>query len=79
MCCLFHQRAKEHQKSRHDHEYGQKSVKMDLIRQMAMSGPIRNCMNIMATRPPMVVRLLAQISGMPLRRAAMTASRRGSV
>ena len=49
-----------------------------LIRQMAMSGPILNCMNIMAIRPPMVVRLLEPISGMPLLKAAMTASRMGS-
>ena len=53
--------------------------KMDLIRQMPISGPILNCMNIMAARPPMVVRLLAPISGMPLLRATMTASRRGRV
>ena len=49
-----------------------------LIRLMAMSGPILNCMNIMAIRPPMVVRLLEPISGIPLLRAVMTASRMGS-
>ena len=48
-----------------------------LIRLIAMSGPILNCMNIMAIRPPMVVRLLEPISGMPLLRAVMAASRMG--
>ena len=48
---------------------------IDLIRQMAISGPTLNCMNSMAMRPPMVVRLDAPISGMPLESASMTASR----
>ena len=43
-----------------------------------MSGPSLNCMNSMATRPPMVVRLLAPISGMDLLRDTMTASRSAS-
>ena len=50
---------------------------MDLIRQIAMSGPILNCMNIMAARPPIVVRELEPISGMPLLSAITTASRVG--
>ena len=49
------------------------------MRQMAMSGPMRNCMNIMATSPPMVVRELAPISGMALLSATMVASRMGRV
>ena len=40
--------------------------RMALMRQMAISGPILNCMNSMATRPPMVVRELELISGMLL-------------
>ena len=50
---------------------------MDLMRQMAMSGPSLNCMNSIATMPPTVVRQLAPISGMDLLSAAMTASRMG--
>ena len=52
--------------------------KMDLIRQIAMSGPSRNCMNSIAIRPPTVVSELAPISGMDLESAIMTASRMGS-
>ena len=52
---------------------------MALIRQTAISGPSLNCMNIMATSPPMVVSELALISGMALLRAMMVASRMGSV
>ena len=44
-----------------------------------MSGPILNCMNSMAARPPTVVRELAPISGMALLRAVMAASRVGMV
>ena len=44
-----------------------------------MSGPILNCMNSMAARPPTVVRELALISGMARLRAAMAASRMGMV
>ena len=36
--------------------------RMALIRQMAISGPILNCMNSMATRPPMVVRELEELT-----------------
>ena len=50
--------------------------RMALMRQMAMSGPRRNCINSMATRPPTVVRLLAPTSGMALLREITTASRR---
>ena len=50
--------------------------RMDLIRHRAMSGPSLNCS--MATRPPMVVRLLAPISGMDLLRDTITASRSAS-
>ena len=48
-----------------------------LMRFTAMSGPSLNCMNmnIMAIRPPMVVRLLAPTSGMAFDREMMTASR----
>ena len=46
-----------------------------LIRLTAISGPRRNFMNIMATRPPTVVRLLAPTSGMAFDRETMTASR----
>ena len=56
-----------------------RAKKIALMRQMPISGPSRNCMNSMATSPPTVVRLLAPISGMPLLRAWMTASRSGSV
>ena len=51
---------------------------IDLMRQMAISGPSLNCMKSIATRPPMVVRELAPISGMDLLSARMTASRMGS-
>ena len=50
-----------------------------LMRQMPMLGPILNCMNSMAARPPTVVRELALISGMARLRAAMAASRTGMV
>ena len=53
--------------------------RMALIRQTAMSGPSLNCMNIMAIRPPTVVRLLAPISGIAFDREMMTASRRSCV
>ena len=52
--------------------------KMDLIRQMPRSKPRRNSIKSIATRPPIVVRLLPQISGTALLRATMTASRVGS-
>ena len=52
---------------------------MALMRQMAISGPILNCMNIMATRPPTVVRQLDEISGMLLDSASMTDSFNGRV
>ena len=42
---------------------------------MPMSKPIRNCMNIMAASPEMVVRLLAEMEGMAALTAAMQASR----
>ncbi len=48
--------------------------RMALMRQMAISGPILNCMNSMATRPPMVVRELELISGILLASDSMTAS-----
>ena len=53
--------------------------RMALIRQMAISGPILNCMNSMATRPPMVVRELELISGILLASDSMTASFKGRV
>ena len=49
--------------------------RMALMRIMPMSKPIRNCMNIIAARPEMVVRLLAEIEGMAALTAAMQASR----
>ena len=49
--------------------------KIALMRFTAMSGPSLNCMNIMAIRPPMVVRLLAPTSGMAFDSEMMTASR----
>ena len=52
---------------------------MALIRQMPMSGPILNCMNSMAQRPPIVVRELEPIFTMALLKAAMAASRVGRV
>ena len=55
-----------------------RAKKMDLIRHSAISGPSLNCMKSIAIRPPMVVRLLAPISGMDLLSATMTASRSGS-
>ena len=48
--------------------------KIDLIRQRPISPPILNFMNIIATSPPMVVRLLAQISGIALLSATTAAS-----
>ena len=53
--------------------------RMDLMRQTAISEPMRNCMNSIATRPPTVVRELELISGMLLLRDSMTASFRGMV
>ena len=53
--------------------------RMDLMRHRAMSGPSLNCMNSMATRPPMVVRELELISGMLLLSDSMTASFSGMV
>ena len=53
--------------------------RMALMRQVAISGPILNCMNSMATRPPMVVRELELISGMLLLSDSMTASFSGMV
>ncbi len=53
--------------------------KIALIRLMAISGPSRNFINIMAMRPPTVVRLLAPISGMALLREMTTASCRSWV
>ena len=50
-----------------------------LMRQMPISGPILNCMNSIAARPPTVVSELAPISGMALLSATMAASRTGSV
>ena len=52
--------------------------KIDLMRQSAISGPSLNRMKSIATRPPMVVRLLAPISGIDLLSETMTASRSGS-
>ena len=49
------------------------------MRQMPISGPILNCMNSMAARPPTVVSELALISGIERLSAAMAASRMGSV
>ena len=37
---------------------------MALMSTMAMSGPMPNCMNSMAPRPEMVVRLLEAMAGM---------------
>ena len=39
------------------------------------SKPMRNCMNIMAARPEMVVRLLAEMEGMAALTAMMQAVR----
>ena len=44
------------------------------IRHIAISGPTLNCMNIMAIKPPMVVRELDAISGIALLNATITAS-----
>ena len=49
--------------------------RMALMRTMPMSKPMRNCMNIMAASPEMVVRLLAEMEGMAALTAAMQASR----
>ena len=48
--------------------------KIDLIKLIPISGPILNCINNIANKPPMVVRLLAVISGIDLLSAATTAS-----
>ena len=50
-----------------------------LIRTIPISAPIPNCMNSMATRPPIVVRELPVISGIDLDRATMQASLGSSV
>ena len=49
--------------------------KIALMRTIPMSKPIWNCINIMAARPEMVVRLLAEMEGMEALTAAMQASR----
>ena len=49
--------------------------KIDLIRQMPMSKPILNCMNISAARPEIVVSELPEISVIELASALTTASR----
>ena len=56
-----------------------KANKIAFIKQIAISWPSLNCMNSMATKPPIVVRELAPISGIDLLRAVMAASRMGSV
>ena len=48
--------------------------RMALMRQTPISAPTRNCMNSIATRPPMVVSELELISGILLAVASMTAS-----
>ena len=53
--------------------------KIALIRQMPMSGPILNCMNSIAARPPIVVSELAPISKMALLSATIAASRMSCV
>ena len=49
--------------------------KIDLIRQMPISKPILNCMNISAASPEMVVSELPEISVMEHASALTTASR----
>ena len=52
---------------------------MARIRHNAISLPMPNCMNIMAIRPPTVVRELEEISGIALLKATMSASLVGRV
>ena len=49
-----------------------------LIKQIAMSWPNLNCINIIATIPPMVVKQLLPISGIAFDNASITASFRGN-
>ena len=49
--------------------------RMALMSTRPRSKPMRNCMNIMAARPEMVVRLLAEIEGMAALTAMMQAVR----
>ena len=48
--------------------------KMALMRTLPISNPMPNCMNISAPKPEMVVKLLAEISGMALLKAVIVAS-----
>ena len=52
---------------------------MALMRISPISKPIRNCINIMAAKPEMVVRLLEKIAGMAALSAVIQALRSSSV
>ena len=54
-------------------------ITIDLISTIPISGPILNCINVIATRPPTVVSELPVISGIAFESAMIVASLAGSV
>ena len=75
MPSLFHGLGKEHQQARHQSKDGQHAEQNGFDENDSHVKPIWNCINIMAARPEMVVRLLAEMEGMEALTAAMQASR----